>query len=54
MCGIVVVLLFRSLICYGLYSSYEYEANNRVATGTGTPGKMRQLFPVREKSGNFK
>ena len=25
----------------------------RVPTGTGIPGKMRQLFPVREKSGNF-
>ena len=28
----------------------------RVPTGTGNPGKpgkMRQLFPVREKSGNF-
>ena len=30
---------------------------SRVPTGTGNPGKpgkMRQLFPVREKSGNFK
>ena len=29
---------------------------NRVPTDTGKPGipgKMRQLFPVREKSGNF-
>ena len=29
---------------------------SRVPTGTGKhgiPGKMRQLFPVREKSGNF-
>ena len=25
----------------------------RVPTRTGKPGKMRQLFPVREKSGNF-
>ena len=25
----------------------------RVPTDTGKPGKMRQLFPVREKSGNF-
>ena len=25
----------------------------RVPTGTGKPGKMTQLFPVREKSGNF-
>ena len=25
----------------------------RVPTSTGKPGKMRQLFPVREKSGNF-
>ena len=25
----------------------------RVPTGTGKPVKMRQLFPVREKSGNF-
>ena len=25
----------------------------QVPTGTGKPGKMRQLFPVREKSGNF-
>ena len=25
----------------------------RVPTDTGIPGKMRQLFPVREKSGNF-
>ena len=24
-----------------------------VPTDTGKPGKMRQLFPVREKSGNF-
>ena len=31
-------------------------SNCRVPTGTGNPGKpgkMRQLFPVREKSGNF-
>ena len=30
--------------------------NGRVPTDTGKPGKpgkMRQLFPVREKSGNF-
>ena len=27
--------------------------NYRVPTNTGKPGKMRQLFPVREKSGNF-
>ena len=30
--------------------------NSRVPTDTGKtgkPGKMRQLFPVREKSGNF-
>ena len=27
--------------------------NHRVLTDTGKPGKMRQLFPVREKSGNF-
>ena len=26
---------------------------SRVPTDTGKPGKMRQLFPVREKSGNF-
>ena len=26
----------------------------RVPTGTEKPGKMRQLFPVMEKSGNFK
>ena len=26
---------------------------HRVPTDTGKPGKMRQLFPVREKSGNF-
>ena len=25
----------------------------RVPTDTGIPGKIRQLFPVREKSGNF-
>ena len=24
-----------------------------VPTRTGKPGKMRKLFPVREKSGNF-
>ena len=28
-------------------------AKDRVPTDTGKPGKMRQLFPVREKSGNF-
>ena len=36
-----------------LYEVIEYY---RVPTGTGKPGipgKMRQLFPVREKSGNF-
>ena len=27
--------------------------DHRVPTDTGKPGKMRQLFPVREKSGNF-
>ena len=26
----------------------------RVPTGTGKPGKTREVFPVREKSGNFK
>ena len=34
----------------------QAEAVNRVPTDTGKPGKpgkMRQLFPVREKSGNF-
>ena len=32
---------------------YPILAIFRVPTGTGKPGKMRQLFPVREKSGNF-
>ena len=32
----------------------QVESNSyRVPTDTGKPGKMRQLFPVREKSGNF-
>ena len=26
----------------------------RVPTRTGKPGKIREVFPVREKSGNFK
>ena len=26
----------------------------RVPTHTGKPGKMREVFPVREKSGNFR
>ena len=29
------------------------EVGLRVPTGAGKPGQMRQLFPVREKSGNF-
>ena len=27
---------------------------DRVPTRTGKPGKMREAFPVMEKSGNFK
>ena len=30
------------------------EVHYRVPTHTGKPGKMREVFPVREKSGNFK
>ena len=30
------------------------ENQSMVPTWTGKPGKMRKLFPVREKSGNFK
>ena len=26
----------------------------RIPTHTGKPGKMREVFPVREKSGNFR
>ena len=29
------------------------QTKDRVPTGTGKPGKMKQLFPVIEKSGNF-
>ena len=35
------------------YNSAGGVAFCRVPTDTGKPGKMRQLFPVREKSGNF-
>ena len=31
----------------------RYFLDARVPTDTGKPEKMRQLFPVREKSGNF-
>ena len=31
-----------------------WEALSRVPTRTGKPGKMREVFPVREKSGNFR
>ena len=30
------------------------QGKHRVPTHTGKPGKRREVFPVREKSGNFK
>ena len=35
------------------YGFQGVQGKFRVPTDTGKPGKMRQLFPVREKSGNF-
>ena len=32
----------------------QTEGFNRVPTCTGNHGKTRELFPVREKSGNFR
>ena len=45
----VTIFIPELVLCKG-------HVNHRVPTGTGKPGipgKMRQLFPVREKSGNF-
>ena len=43
------VELFENILSYILHRF----VSDRVPTDTGKPGKMRQLFPVREKSGNF-
>ena len=38
---------------YSQINLWRIMTNYRVPTDTGKPGKIRQLFPVREKSGNF-
>ena len=37
-----------------MYLTSGLWAESRVPTHTGKPGKMREVFPVREKSGNFR
>ena len=51
-------MLYRIMICTQVSQHttiilYYLGTVIRVPTDTGKPGKMRQLFPVREKSGNF-
>ena len=41
------------MVGFPILSFVKYMICFRVPTDTGKPGKMRQLFPVREKSGNF-
>ena len=56
---------FETLITYFVLLSYGQKGSvvfvltilfisNRVPTSTAKPEKMREVFPVREKSGNFK
>ena len=47
-----------TLRCFGILNEHELPMVGlllipRVPTDTGKPVKIRQLFPVREKSGNF-
>ena len=51
--SLLVFLVSVVISKFGILQIYPID---RVPTGTGKPGipgKMRQLFPVREKSGNF-
>ena len=52
--------MFRVFFCRGVFHNVQLGRNItenmmiRVPTHTGKPGKMREVFPVREKSGNFR